>query len=350
MKMRNAEKILGILEAQGYSFSFLSKDDVLKHKEFVERNWPGAVTRSDYQYNSWKYGKRDKSINLLVCKKDGNIIGQIGYVSARVSIRGSEHDCAWGCNFKVDEGYRDIGIGAALELYAATHFSIILGNTPSDPSIKYKKAIGYKFLDGPVTMMLPLRADHVLQLKTPPALQHLIPAVSALVTPIIKLLNRARLQNNSSGKWLAASAKHIAARIARKEQGLALPHIIHDNRFLEWRCKPPEGIRTSPEMLVYDGDDVSFAIFSISGKVLNIYDFMFGDADVAKSFIKELCKDKTASTIKILANDENEVALFRKLGFIAFRTRAVITAYSRERYFDREHAMHVTLYDGDGDI
>ena len=52
----------------------------------------------------------------------------------------------------------------------------------------------------------------------------------------------------------------------------------------------------------------------------------------------------------MLANGEDEVALFRKLGFIPFRTRAVITVYARDKNFDSERAMYVTLYDGDGDI
>ena len=348
--MKNAEKILGILKNQGYSFAFLVKDEVPLHKEFVERNWPGAGTRGNYEYNSWKYGTRGDAINLLVCKKDGKIIGQIGYVQARVWVNGSVHNSAWGCNFKVDESYRDVGIGAALELYAATQFPIILGNTPSAPSIKYKKAIGYQLLDGPVTMMLPLAADHVLQLKTPEALRGWMPLASVIITPFLRLLNRMRLRNNAGGRWLSSPPGDIATRIMQKERALAVPHIVHDTDFLKWRCKPIEGVRASPEMLMHDGDDASFAIYSASGKLINLYDFSFSSIDVAKSFIKLLSANTAASTIKVLANGEDEVALFRKLGFIPFRTRAVITVYARDKNFDSERAMYVTLYDGDGDI
>jgi hypothetical protein len=190
----------------------------------------------------------------------------------------------------------------------------------------------------------------MLQLKTPASARRFIPLISKVVNPFVRLRNRFRLKNAAIGKWNNAPVEELAKRVAKKEEKLSAPHIVHDEVFLKWRFRPIEGIRNSPAVYVYEGDESSFAICSTSGKVLNLYDFAFSSIDTTKSFIRSISRSAKASTIKILANSEAEVNMFRKLGFISFRTRAVITAYSRDGYFDSEQSMHVTLYDGDGDI
>jgi hypothetical protein len=348
--MSNAAKILSMLEARGFSFSFLSEGDVEAHRDFVARNWPNAVTRSNYEYNKWKYGTRaDGSINLLLCKKDGQIIGQIGYIPARLSIAGKVHDCVWGCNFKVDGAYKELGIGAALELYAAGIFPVILGNTPSADSIKYKRSIGYKFLEGPRVMMYPVKADHLLQLKGRKLPGVVLQVASAMANPVLAAYNTLRLPARSD-TWAQTGETGVAERIAVRQSHIPVPFIVHDEPFLQWRCNLPAGLREKARLFVYPGDELSYAICSVSGKVLNVYDFCFADSSVLRSFIKQASSIEGISTIRIQANSSEEESLLRRSGFIAFRNKAVITAYSREKLFELFDKMHVDGYEGDIDI
>ncbi|MCD6062771.1 MAG: hypothetical protein K0R82_682 [Flavipsychrobacter sp.] len=348
--MRNAAKILSLLEARGFSFSFLSEGDVEVHRNFVARNWPNAVTRSNYEYNKWKYGTRaNGSVNLLLCKKDRQIIGQIGYIPARLNINGKGHHCVWGCNFKVDDDYKELGIGAALELYAADVFPVILGNTPSADSMKYKKSIGYKFLEGPRVMMYPVKADHLLQLKGRKLPLVVLQVASAVANPVLAAYNTLRLPAQSD-EWTPANEARVAERIAVKQNQIAVPFILHDEQFLQWRCNLPAGLREKARLFVYSGDELSYVICSVSGKLLNVYDFSFADRSALRSFIKQVSSIEDISTIRIQANSSEEETLLRRSGFIAFRNKAVITAYSREKLFERFDKMHVDGFDGDIDL
>ncbi|WP_276134101.1 hypothetical protein [Polluticoccus soli] len=339
-----------MLEARGFSFSFLTEIDTQAHKDFVARNWPNAVTRSNYEYNKWKYGQRsDGSINLLLCKKGNEVVGQIGYIPARLIVDGKEHDCVWGCNFKVEDAYRELGIGAALEIYASNTFPIILGNTPSIDSIKYKRSLGYKMLEGPRVMMFPVKADHLLQLKGSRLPEAVLQVATAVANPVLRRYNELRLRANT-GEWLQANEHSISQRIVRRENETLLPHIKHDEAFLQWRLNVPAGLREKAKMYTSPDDDRSYAITSIAGKVLNIYDYCFSDKTVLKSFLKQVSCTDGISTIRIQANSNEEEVLLRESGFIPFRSKAVITAYSRDGLFDKIDKMYVTGYDGDIDL
>lgn len=339
-----------MLEARGFSFSFLSEADIEAHKAFVARNWPRAVTRSNYEYNTWKYGLRaDGSINLLLCKKGNEVIGQIGYVPGTLSVDGGRYDCVWGCNFKVEDAYRELGIGAALEIYASNIFPIILGNTPSADSIKYKRSLGYKMLEGPGVMMFPVKADHLLQLKGRKLPVAVLQVAAAVANPVVITYNKLRLPTAASG-WLQTNEHGISERIALKEKDVTAPHIVHDEAFVQWRVNLPAVFREKAKMFVSSADDHSYAITSIAGKVLNIYDYYFANKAVLKSFLKQASDIAGISTIRIQANSNDEEVLLRKSGFIPFRNKAVITAYSRNGLFDKADKMYVTGYDGDVDL
>ena len=347
--MRDPVKILAVLGSQGYSFSFFTPADVTAHKTFVEKNWPGTITRSNYDYNKWKYGTRADGINLLLCKKDDRIIGQIGYIPATINIAGKVYDCVWGCNFKVEGDYKELGIGAALEIFASQHFPVILGNTPSKDSIKYKQALGYKFLDGPRILMFPVKTGHLLQLKGQSLPQAVLSAVSLLADPLLKIYNNVRFPPTRNS-WQLSDEQGIAARIDTKERSLTIPHIVHDERFLQWRCNLPPDLRPKAKILAYTTDNSSYAIYSLTGRVLNIYDYFFANTGLLRSLMAHLLTVPGISTLRIQANSDEEEQMLHKYGFIPFRQKTVITAWSKDRLFDAFDKMYVTAYDGDMDI
>jgi hypothetical protein len=350
--MSEKEKLLDVLIKQGYSFSFLTTDEIELHQEFVKKNWPNSPTRGNFKYNKWKLGVRDaKSINLLICKKDNKIVGQIGYVPAKVMIDKVAHSCYWGCNFKILDDFKDSGIGAALDIYASTEFPVLLGYNPSPESIKYKKRIGFKYLEGPSTLLFPIKADYLLRLKSPAFLRNAIGLVSFFINPLLKVYTTLKLSAVNAASWENTSDELIIQRIASKQQLLDKPFILHDTNFIKWRCNPPAEFKGKPSLLISSKNDKEYVIYYRSGHIINVYDQYFLSAQAVKSFIKVLCaQEKGATTIKVYANTAGEERIFKKSGFIGLRRKATITAFSAQNLFSNIDSMVMDLYDADGDI
>lgn len=346
------DKVLALLIKQGYTFSFLTVDDIPLHQAFVQRNWPGAITRGNYQYNKWKLGEReDGSINLLVCKKDGNIIGQIAYVPQQIVIDKEIHDCYWGCNFMVDTEYKGAGIGAVLEIYAKQYFPIILGNSPTTDSLKYKKQLDFKNIEGATTMMLPFKADHFIRLKLTNLNHGLKGLVSSAINPFLSIYWNIKLSSAQGKIWKQATIKEIEPLIANKQQAISIPYILHDNFSLNWRLNMPEQFRqNNPNVLVSENRN-SYLIYKRNGNIISMYDFLFSSQQELNSALKYLYQtEQGITTIKLFANNNQEENLFKKAGFFAFKTKGVVTAYSDKGLFNFINKMYVDIIDGDGDI
>jgi predicted N-acetyltransferase YhbS len=346
------DKVLALLIKQGYTFSFLTADDIPLHHAFVQRNWPGAITRGNFEYNKWKLGEReDGSINLLVCKKDGNIIGQIAYVSQQIVINKEIHDCYWGCNFMVDAEYKGIGIGAALEIYAKQYYPIILGNSPTTDSLKYKKQLGFKNIEGATTMMLPFKADHFVRLKLHNLNHGLKGLVSSAINPFLSIYWNIKLSSASTKAWQQTTIEEVKSLIANKQQAMSIPYILHDNSFLNWRLNMSEQFRQSEPNVLVSENKSSYLIYKRNGNIISIYDFHFPSQQELKSVLKYLHQTESGiTTIKLFANNNQEEILFKKNGFFSFKTKGVVTAYSEKGLFDSFSKMHVDIIDGDGDI
>jgi hypothetical protein len=83
---------------------------------------------------------------------------------------------------------------------------------------------------------------------------------------------------------------------------------------------------------------------------MNIYDYSFANAGVLRSLLGYLLAVPGVSTLRIQANTNEEERMLRQQGFIPFRQKMVITAYSKDGLFDSFDKMYVTGYDGDMDI
>lgn len=346
------DRVLALLIRQGYSFSFLTANDIPFHQAFVQRNWPGAVTRGIFEYNRWKLGEReDGSINLLICKKDGNIIGQIGYVPQQIVINKEIHDCYWGCNFMVDAEYKGAGIGAALEIFARQYFSIILGNSPTTDSLKYKKRLGFRNIDGATTMMLPFRADHFIRLKLNSLNKSVKGILSTIINPFLSVFWSTKLSSVTNKTWQQTRIEDIEPIITNKQQSISIPYILHDHFFLIWRLNMPEQFKQNTPNVLLSESKRSYFIYKRNGNIISLYDFHFSSQQELASAIKYLYKaEQGATTIKVFANNKHEEALFKKAGFFAFKTKGIVTAYSGKGMFNSVNKMHVDIIDGDGDI
>ena len=346
------DKVLALLIKQGFTFSFLTAADVPLHQAFVQRNWPGAITRGSFEYNKWKLGKRGGgSINLLICKKDGNLIGQIAYVPQQIVINKEIHNCYWGCNFMVDAEYKGSGIGAALEIYAKQYFPIILGNSPTTDSLKYKTQLGFKNIQGATIMMLPFKANHFLRLKLHSLNQGLKGLLSSVINPFLNVYWNVKLSSASGKIWKHTGINDIANLIPNKQKSIPVPHILHDQSFLNWRLNMPEPFRKNSPNILLSENKSSYFIYKRNANIISFYDFHFSSQQDLLSALKYLYKTEPGTTtIKLFANNKQEESLLKKAGFFSFKTKGMVTAYSEKGLFDSINKIHVDIIDGDGDI
>lgn len=353
--MLKFDRILKVLAGQGYTFELLKKEEAGLHADFIKSVWPNSKTRGDFQINNWKLnrGRDTDTINLLVCKKDNQIIGQMGYIPVTITINGHLHDAVWGCNFRVLDSYKDVGIGAAIEIFATKLFPILLGNTPTEEAMKFKKGLGYKFLDGPRIMMFPVKSDYLLQIKTPAKLKRLVPIASAFINPILSF--RQWLKFGSFGKyeWIAADEAGIAGRMKKFRETISLPHTIHDEAFINWRCNPPANYKQKPQICILKNDENSYCIYNITNGILSLYEYCFNSKEAFYSFIGNTIRkeaSKNVTTIRTYANTEKEENMFKQAGFIGLRRKCIITVYNNDNLFADIDKMYVDLYDSDGDL
>jgi hypothetical protein len=349
------DKLLKVLHTQGFRIGFLEETDLEAHRLFVEKNWPQIPLRHNPAFNRWKFRDPigDRSMNLVVCKKDNEIVGQIGYLYSKLSLDGNIYDAYWGSNFRVNDELLALGIGAGLEIFASKHLPVILGNTPTPDALKYKKQLGYSILDGPRTMMLPLRIDHVAGLKVPDKFKSLIPVAAALLNPFIMGIRKIQgLGHNDT--WTGGDAASVFPRIQLRQQSHTLPHIVHDLEFLNWRLNPP---LITPDLRPYvalsEADPKEYAIFRITKRILYIHDYCFASSGSFLGFLKYVLRTHPTEkmyTVQFFANNTEEEQLFRPLGCIGFRRKSIITGYSDQPLFANVTKMYVDLYDGEGNL
>ena len=354
--MDQFEKLLKILTTQGFIFEFLKESDIEAHQKFVSKNWPNKPFRYHLTYNSWKFKpvQKERLMNLIVCKVGDEVVGQIGYVYGRFYKDGKLYDAYWGSNFKVNDELKSLGIGAGLEIFASRYFKVLLSNTPSNEALKYKKQLGYSLLEGSRTVALPIRINHLIGLKTPAHLKKYIPAISFFANPLLLMIRKIQTIFTSDTCWIPGDVDALFERIKNKQDKIKQVHIKHDIEFLKWRLNPPSEIPgIKPEILIHSKNANEYVVFRSSEKIIYLYDYCFSSTKSVLSFLKYILLKRPSSkinSIMLQANNVDEERLFKKHGCIFFRTKSVITAFSKESIFADTTSMYIDLYDGEGDF
>jgi len=346
------QRLLRVIIKQGFSFSFLKESDIDLHKEFIKRNWPASTLKSDYNYNKWKFGDRGNGeINIIVCKKDNNIVGQFGLIPLKIVIRGQVYQGFWGCNFKIDDIYKDIGLGAAIDIFAIEHYPMIMATSPSDESAKYKKRLGWLSIKGSAILFFPIKIKDLLKIKKMPAVVgKAVDVVSYFVDPLWACFLNVRLRMYKENNWSYTNQETIVDKISNRKTKLKVPYILHDKTFLDWRTKPPEQAKKDIKYLISDQNQ-SYAIYSVIGKIIYIFEHYYETKKDIGSFIKFLIKkekNRDTGLLKIYANSESELRLFKSFSFIPLRTPNEFFVYSQDNLFSGINNVHIDIYDGDG--
>ncbi len=343
-------RLLKLLEKNGFAFSFFTMKDEVSRTIFVKRNWPNSKTRYNLDYNNWKFRKNEpgSDLNIILAKKDDEVVGQLGLISAKIKVGDKIEACNWGCNFKVDDLYKNVGLGVGLDLFYQQNGKVLLGNSSTPEAEKYRKAIGADLLEGPATLMLPVKAQHLVSLKVK---SPRIVKSSGIINPLLRSYLLLKTRKGKTAHWTTATAQQIQQRIDERRSKITIPHIVHDADFIKWRCNPPTAFKPATQLLINNSDEKSYVIYSVSGRVLNLYEYHFQTGKSLASFLKHLLhKEKSIFTVKAYANTFEEETLLKKTGFIALKTKCVISVYSEDNLQHGFTKMHVDLYDGDGDI
>jgi hypothetical protein len=348
----NNTRLLNVLIKQGFSFSFLKKSDEEAHIDFVKRNWPNSPRKADFFYNTWKYAKRSNDeINIVVCKFNNAIVGQIGLLPSKIVIKNQVHDCFWGCNFMIDKIYKNIGLGAAIEIYAMENYSMIAGTSPSEESNKYKQKLGWITLDGATCFFFPIKINDFLKIKQfSKGVVKVIDFASIFINPLWTVFNNIRLGLPGAQKWASSDQETIIKRIANRKKKSEIPYILHDKNFMDWRNNPPEYAKREMKFLVSENSD-SYIVYVVSGNRISIFEHFFeSKKDFASGLRFLMKKERTAAIglLKIFANSEFEINLFKSFLLKPLNTKKNFSVYSKENLFEGINKVHVDLYDGDG--
>ena len=349
------EKLLKVLALQGYEIGFLQEVDVEAHREFIIRNWPKLPLRYNLSYNLWRFkpANGERFINIVVCKSGNEIVGQIGYVRGKIKIGNDLLDAYWGANFKVNEELISMGIGAGLEIFAAKYLPILIAYAPTPDAQKYKKQLGYQLIEGAKVMMLPLRVNHVVGLKTPDRFKKYIPILAALSNPVLVTARRlqALLYKN---QWVIADENAVVDRVKMKQDQIGFLHCVHDKEFLKWRLNPPTEVpNVKPQVIISGVNEREFVIYRIANGNVYLHDYYFQTSGSLLSFVNHVFQKHGAhkiNTIQCYANTQVEENIFKNPGSIGLRRKAPITAFSQQNTFDGVTKMYVDLYDGEGNM
>lgn len=128
-----------------------------------------SQSRKNYSYLKWKFKSESNDCipGLLVYKEGLEINGQLGLIPDRVVINNEIIRCQWGCNFKTLQEFEGSGIGALLDIASLGKAETTFGVNPTVQSENIKLKLGFKLLEGPKIMMLPIDFKHVVALKVP---------------------------------------------------------------------------------------------------------------------------------------------------------------------------------------
>ena len=323
------------------------------HCEFAGRMWPTKRRRSNAVYNRWKF--RGKSVGpvegLLLCIIEGKVVGQLGLIPATVRIGEELFSCQWACDLMVDSSVRRKGIGSLLLASAISRDVITLGSNPSAAADVTMARVGFKPLNGPRIMVLPLKMGQVLRWKTPKSLSRAIPFLSLVGQPLATL--RCRTLEKAKPRIDAVSCRwqDVIDFIAARQATLTDPHVCHGEEFLRWRCSGLVGL--SPELRAIKTTSGGFAIVGAAPPYFYVYDWSASEREdfiAIFHLVYQLAREAGSETIQALAQDSEEETWLKDANFIGLRQPFKIISYPAEKLASRYQRFRYSIYDSDGNL
>ena len=325
------------------------------HVRFAERMWPMKRRRREDLYNRWKFrGPKSGSVDgLLVAVSAGDVLGQLGLIPADLDVGGTRMRCQWACDLMVDTSRRRRGIGSLLFEAAMTRGIVTLGSNPSAAADATMQRIGFRPVTGPAIAVFPLDPTHALSWKLPAKLAALGTPLATLISPALRWRGRRMLgdaapseREVTHGTW-----NDVAPLVQARQRRSPRPHIVHDDRFLAWRC---DGLPGFVEALsTIRGGGVGYAIVGAGSPYYYVYDWGADSWDEFISVFAAVARaaiDARAMTIQVYAAADEDREWLRRAGFLFLRQRCQILCHPPERLLPAHSEMDYSIFDSDGNL
>jgi len=321
---------------------------VRSHEEFSLKVWPGKKRRRVESYNRWKFrGPKICDVNgLLLAVENKKVIGQLGFIPVKLRYKKKIYDAQWACDLMVDPDYRKLGIGSRLFKEGMKREAISLGNNASPRADRLMLNMGFRPLQSGRLMFFPLDARHLLKWVVPSKIDFTIPVLNKLIQPYFYIKKNLLKQKETNIKICAW--EDVFDQIVQRQRENNSPHILHDMDFMNWRATGLENF--SKRIDAAKNNDGSYALHNVFLPYYNVYEWHCKDLTGLKSLIAlllNLAIKNKASTLQMVANNNEEEKWLSSLGFIKSRNKERIINYSKDNIFTEADKFYFTLYDTD---
>lgn len=338
-----------LAKAEGIVFPY-SDQWVESHKAFAEKMWPNKLRRRNEAYNRWKFrGPAHGDVpGFLLAVLDGKVVGQLGLIPVKIWVDGREMAAQWACDLMVDNTIRQKGIGSLLLAVGMERDMITLGSNPSKLADLSMTKLGFKPLQGPSAMILPLEIAHFLEMVFKGKSKLLSSFLSLIFQPVWNLRLKLLLRPGTN-QVLEGSCDEVIPFVKAYQSTINEPHIVHDESFLKWRYSVviPANIKT---LLTDSG---SYAICEATSTYFYVYDWHIKDQADAKTLFKRilnLALQAKSKAILVYANTDQEQESLKKNGYLKMRTPVKVIYYPPEVISGKVNSFHYCIYDSDGNL
>jgi len=223
---------------------------------------------------------------------------------------------------------------------------ISLGNNASPRADRLMLKLGFRPIPSGRSMVFPLDVEHLLKWIVPSKFNYSIPFLSKLIQPYFAIKKKLLKQKESD--FNVCAWEDIFNLLEHRQGEINSPQILHDCDFMKWRATGFENF--SQRINASKNHDGSFALHNVFLPYYNIYEWYCKDLTEVKSMIAlliNLAIKTKASTLQLVANNNEEVKWLSSLGFIKSRNMERIIHYSKDNILVRADKLYFTLYDTD---
>jgi len=330
-----------------------SAETASRHSDFVSVAWPTSISRKDPNYLAWKFRSDSPTEikNILIAIHNDAVVGQLGLIPVQINTGGKVTDAKWGCNFKVLNTFEGAGYGALLDIQSLRLSDVILGASPTPQSEELKIRLNFKRMEGPFKMAYPIRFLPFVDMKLhglPLFLRKMIAGIAGLAFRFWFSFNHINFNDThvENGTY-----RDVIEQIQNYRSTINIPHIVHDQSFLDWRCGHVNPYRT--ETLSLFTSDGSFILYYPSKSYCYLYEYFFKSTGAMKSLLKKvssIAAEKNCTGVYAYVNYNEQKQQLSKFGFITFREKIVVYGHSNNPAITFGDKFHLDAYDSDGNI
>jgi hypothetical protein len=200
-------------------------------------------------------------------------------------------------------------------------------------------------------MIYPIDFLYVANLKLSKFPVFISKSVAFLLKVYYKIRYYRNYRDKESSRILKGSYKDIMHFIQEYRKKIELPHIQHNSEWLHWRCGSLEPYRKETKALYTPSG--SFILYYPGSKYCNICEYSFSNPKEQKFFLRELLKIATeipAKALYVYVNESDDEKYFKRFGFLGFRNKVKVYAYTKDSDIDLGSRFYMNTYDSDGNI